>query len=242
LIVVEGLHARGEKIQINGGQNLTYDDWFGASFQNASLNPIQLPSNENKMVFAPHFYSPSVYPADYFFQSKPNVVEQIYPEYSNDVQGNKQLQQMMTIVLENAFGKIIEKTGVPVFYGEFGGIYGKEEELKEKTSTRAIDFMIQYAQKKGMSGGFTWSLNPDGVYNFNDKYIDPQTKEKPWNFGLYEDKTYKKYRTDYATGLRQLKGNGIIPCFKVVSDTATDSDLTTEKNTTGTTTTEPAKP
>lgn len=212
LIVVEGLYAQNQVREVNG-KNMTYSDWYGASLQNATLNPIKL-SPANKVVFAPHFYSPSVYPAAYFFAEQSATDSSVsVTEYPDTPAGNALLKSALYKVLDEAFGNVMTKSGVPTFYGEFGGIYGSAELLAGKTSTRVIDLLIAYAEEKGMSGGFSWALNPDGEYDFNDVYVKKGSGKTNWNFGLYADKKWSTYNEDYAKGLRQLKGNGEIPCF-----------------------------
>uniref|UniRef100_K3WC96 Glycoside hydrolase family 5 domain-containing protein n=1 Tax=Globisporangium ultimum (strain ATCC 200006 / CBS 805.95 / DAOM BR144) TaxID=431595 RepID=K3WC96_GLOUD len=203
LIVVEGLYAQNQVKEINGN-NMTYSDWYGASLQNATKNPIKL-TPSNKIVFAPHFYSPSVYPAAYFFakQSTAATGAVTIEEYPNTTAGNALLKTALTTVLDEAFGNVMTESGIPAFYGEFGGIYGAAEILAGKTSTRVIDLLIEYADSKGMVGGFSWALNPDGEYAFNDVYV--QKAADDWHFGLYADSKWSKYNDDYATGLKQLK-------------------------------------
>jgi endoglucanase len=208
LIVVEGLGANALSGTFNGVK-ATYSDWFGASLQNATKNPIVLPV-KNKVVYAPHFYSPSVYPSAYFFEKQSSEGDSVsVTEYPNTPAGTTSLQAAVKQVLDNAFGEVLSTGTAPVFYGEFGGIYGVKELLAGKTSTRTIDYLIQYADAAGMIGGFSWSLNPDSIYDFNDVY----SPKKPFQFGLYADSKWDEYNTDYAKGLTALKGNGIIPCF-----------------------------
>lgn len=214
LIVAEGLFSSGNKMTVNG-LNVTYDDWYGASLQNALKNPIKL-KQKNKLVFAPHFYSPSVYPTDYFFAAPVSLKTQTYPEYPRSPDGNTALMNAVGQVMDNAFGFIANSdSGVPIVYGEFGGIYGEAEDLKDKTSSRTIDFMMQYAKDKKFAGGFVWALNYDQVFNFNAKYVDPDSNEKPFQFGLYENDNYEKYRPDFAKALLNLEGNGLLPCEEV---------------------------
>lgn len=238
LIVVEGLYAQNQVKEINGN-NMTYSDWYGASLQNATKNPIKL-TPSNKIVFAPHFYSPSVYPAAYFFakQAATSTGGVTVEEYPNTTAGNALLKSALTKVLDESFGNVMTESGIPTFYGEFGGIYGAAELLAGKTSTRVIDLLIEYADDKGMVGGFSWALNPDGEYDFNDVYVPKGTGDN-WQFGLYADKKWDDYNEDYAVGLQKLKGNGIIPCFSktVGSTTASSGSSDSSSATVGTTTT-----
>lgn len=240
LIVVEGLYAQNQVKEING-VNMTYSDWYGASLQNATLNPVKLTPN-NKIVFAPHFYSPSVYPAAYFFAKQSTAADGTVTveEYPDTVEGNALMKSALTKVLDESFGNAMTKSGIPTFYGEFGGIYGAAELLAGKTSTRVIDLLIAYAADKGMSGGFSWALNPDGEYDFNDVYVSKTSGKADWKFGLYADKKWDTYNEDYAKGLLQLKGNGIIPCFsKTIGSTSSSegSSDSASAATVGTTTT-----
>ncbi|CAH0476088.1 unnamed protein product [Peronospora belbahrii] len=208
LIVAEGTYAVNTVTEING-ENVTYNDWYGASLQNASANPIVL-DMKGKLVFAPHFYSPSVYPSGYFFKKQSSSGDTVsVTEYPNTDEGNKLLQNAVTSVLDNAFGNAVTEVGVPTFFGEFGGIYGAAELLEGMTSTRTIDVLIEYANKMNMSGGFAWAANPDGAFDFNDEY----KPDDPWQYGLYTDSTWEKFHTDFATALQNLRGTGDFPCF-----------------------------
>lgn len=219
LIVVEGNYAVNTKAEING-VNVTYNDWYGASLQNASVNPIVL-NTEGKLVFAPHFYSPSVYPSSYFFAKQSSKGDTVsVTEYPNTTEGNALLKTAVVTVLDHAFGDAVTKAGVPTFYGEFGGIYGSSELLPELTSTRVIEILIQYANDMNMTGGFAWALNPDGHYDYNDEY----KPDDPWQYGLYTSQAWDAYHKDYSIGLQSLRGTGAFPCFakysKVTSSTS----------------------
>ncbi|RLN43958.1 hypothetical protein BBJ28_00023654 [Nothophytophthora sp. Chile5] len=216
LIVAEGNYALSNTVEING-ENVTYNDWYGASLQNASVNPISL-GTDNKLVFAPHFYSPSVYPSSYFFKKQSSSGDTVsVTEYPNTTAGNVLLKAAVTAVLDNAFGDAVTEAGVPTFYGEFGGIYGSSELLAGLTSTRTIELLMEYAEDMNMTGGFAWALNPDGSYDFNDAY----QPDDPWSYGLYSDSTWDDYNTDFATGLQKLKGSGLMPCFSKTSTSST---------------------
>lgn len=222
LIVAEGNYATNTVAEINGA-NVTYNDWYGASLQNASVNPIAL-KTDGKLVFAPHFYSPSVYPSSYFFKKQSSSGSTVsVTEYPNTTEGNVLLKAAVTAVLDNAFGNAVTEVGVPTFYGEFGGIYGSAELLEGLTSTRVIEILIEYANDMNMTGGFAWAVNPDGSYDFNDEY----KPDDPWQYGLYTDSTWEKYHKDFATGLQNLKGTGSFPCFSKTTTVTSSSSGST---------------
>ncbi|EEY56353.1 cell 5A endo-1,4-betaglucanase [Phytophthora infestans T30-4] len=232
LIVVEGNYATNTVAEINGA-NVTYNDWYGASLQNASVNPIAL-KTDGKVVFAPHFYSPSVYPSSYFFKKQSSSGDTVsVTEYPNTTEGNTLLKAAVTAVLDNAFGNAVTEAGVPTFYGEFGGIYGAAELLPGLTSTRVIEILIEYANEMNMTGGFAWAINPDGSYDFNDEY----KPKDPWQYGLYTSSSWDAYNKDFSTGLQNLKGSGSFPCFsKITTITTSGSGSTSATITTDSTT------
>lgn len=218
LIVAEGNYATNNEVEINGA-NVTFNDWYGASLQNASVNPIAL-GTDNKLVFAPHFYSPSVYPSSYFFKKQSSSGDTVsVTEYPNTTAGNVLLKAAVVAVLDNAFGDAVTEAGVPTFYGEFGGIYGSAELLEGLTSTRVIELLMEYANDMNMTGGFAWAINPDGNYDFNDEY----KPDDPWEYGLYTSSSWDEYHSDFATGLQKLKGTGSFPCFSKTTTTTSSS-------------------
>nr|CCA27479.1 cell 5A endo1 putative [Albugo laibachii Nc14] len=221
LIVVEGLYAENIKAKING-KTVYYNDWYGASASNATLNPIVL-NVPNKVAFAIHWYSPSVYPTSIYFQSHETTKDGSISvvEYPATPAGDVLLHSAMDTVMNNAFGQLLDLAEAPVFYGEFGGIYGDAELLPGKTSTRAIDYLMEFGNARGMVGGFYWSLNPDGHFAFNDKYV----KDYPFQYGLYNDETWQEYHADFSLALQKLEGNGVIPCFTRAGSISNSTNL-----------------
>ncbi|CCI49533.1 unnamed protein product, partial [Albugo candida] len=209
MIFAEGLFAKKVPFKANN-KNVTYSDWYGISLQNESANPIEL-SMSNKLVYAPHFYSPSLYPTSYFFaEQKTNPDGSIdVVEYENTPAGDAALQNAIKTVLNTAFGGILKEKKVPVLFGEFGGIYGLKETLPGKTSTRSLDYVMQYAKQFGMVGGFFWAVNPDGVYTFNAAY----TPKNVIRYGAYKDSDWKDVHEDLMKALQNLRGSGPVPCF-----------------------------
>ncbi|OQR83337.1 cell 5A endo-1,4-betaglucanase [Achlya hypogyna] len=221
----------------NNGANLTYGDWWGASLNNASSNPVTL-SIKDKVVYAPHFYSPSVYPAAYYFSTQDGGKD-IYTEFPNDAAGNALLKANIYQALDRSFGTAVKAAKTPVMFGEFGGIYGVADKWPLKTSTRAIEAFVSYSQDRNMSGGFAWSLNSESNYEWNP------TKSN-YTYGLYTDNTWTSYNEDYSAALRLFKGSGTIYCVKVdlttadePSGSATGGTVTLPPVTTATATTKP---
>nr|CCA26601.1 cell 5A endo1 putative [Albugo laibachii Nc14] len=209
MIFAEGLFAKTVPFSANN-QNSTYSDWYGISLQNATVNPIKL-AIENKLVYAPHFYSPSLYPTSYFFakqRTAPDGSIEIV-EYEKTPAGDALLYNAIKTVMDTAFGSILKEKKIPVLFGEFGGIYGANETLPGKTSTRSLDYVMQYAKEFGMVGGFLWALNPDGEYTFNEAY----TPKKVIRYGVYEGSDWSDVHEDLVKALQNLRGSGPVPCY-----------------------------
>lgn len=64
---VEGIAGQNTRVNILG-QSYSYSDWWGGGLQDVGQKPLTL-SKAQKVVWSPHYYSPSVYPAVYFFAS-----------------------------------------------------------------------------------------------------------------------------------------------------------------------------
>ncbi|KAF0718845.1 Aste57867_1443 [Aphanomyces stellatus] len=211
-----------------------YQEWWGAALSNLTKYPVQVsPANKNKLVYVPHFYSPSVYPAPYYFASFKSIDGgATTTEWPNTPEGNAALKLNVYRALDLAFGNAVNGIQSPVMYGEFGGIYGDKDKFPLKTSSRVIDLFIQYAQDKGMSGGFMWSLNPDSEYQYNGD----TTKAGKFNYGLYainDIKPWSGYNQDYSEALLKFKGTGTIACVKIdapgsANATVDDTNATTK--------------
>ncbi|ETV75767.1 hypothetical protein H257_10138 [Aphanomyces astaci] len=216
------------------GPNTTlyYQEWWGAALQNVTKYPVPVaPAHKNKLVYVPHFYSPSVYPAPYYFASFASagggaVVE----EWPTTADGNASLKANVYRALDLAFGNAVKNIESPVMFGEFGGIYGAKDLFPLKTSSRVIELFVQYSADRNMSGGFAWSLNPDSVYQFNGD----TSKAGEFNYGLYENdpvRPWSAYNQDYSDALLKFKGTGTIDCVKI--DAAGNDTTTTTTTTAG---------
>ncbi|CAK4689988.1 hypothetical protein LEN26_008080 [Aphanomyces euteiches] len=230
----------------SASQNTTlyYQEWWGAALSNLTVYPIQVSTaNKNKLVYAPHFYSPSVYPSPYYFAAFESVGGGAkVTEWPMTAEGNASLKANVYRALDLAFGNAVKTIKSPVMFGEFGGIYGAADDYSMKSSSRVIELFIQYSEDRNMSGGFMWSLNPDSVYQFNG---GDTTKEGSFNYGLYQMddvKPWSKYNQDYSDALLKFKGTGTIECVKIDATTTSSTTSNSTTNTSTTTTATTAKP
>ena len=208
LIFVQGIYQQDQTIEFEEREYF-YNDGRGASLQNSFANPVTFADfpSVSKVVYAPHFYSPSVYPASYYFLSS-DVDRNIFEEFPLTAEGNASLQAQMYAVMEAAFGTTL--TNSAVVLGEFGGIYGMEEIAASRTSTRVIENFLTFIQENGMAGGFVWSINPDITYDFNGIF----NPINGFKYGLFEF-DYQNFHPDYAATLQLgLDGTGPLPCFE----------------------------
>ncbi|ETV90335.1 hypothetical protein H310_14860, partial [Aphanomyces invadans] len=232
---VEGLASgtmanTGFITKASANATLYYQEWWGAALQNVTKYPVPVaPANKNKLVYVPHFYSPSVYPAPYYFASFASAgAGATTEEWPNTPEGNANLKANVYRALDLAFGNAMKTVESPVMFGEFGGIYGAKDMFPLKTSSRAIELFVQYSADRAMSGGFAWSLNPDSKYQFNGD----TTKPGVFNYGLYEAsevQPWKSYNQDYSDALLKFKGTGTIECVKIdAPGSANDTVATAE--------------
>ena len=125
LIIVEGIE------QFNGDAY-----WWGGNLEGAAKYPVRL-SRPNKLVYSAHDYGPEVYLQQWF---------QV-PKLSD-------LAHTLPAVWEKHWA-FLEKSGVPVFLGEFGGnSTGLDAEgIWQRT-------LLYFLKVNGMSYTY-WSWNPD---------------------------------------------------------------------------------
>ncbi|RHY27456.1 hypothetical protein DYB32_006760 [Aphanomyces invadans] len=142
---------------------LTYFDWWGGRLQDADTVPVTLKA-ENKLVWAPHYYSTAVAPQPYFYDAVVGSASgngySSYKELSDEA-----LKSNIHITMEHMFGYLREQRKHAIVIGEFGGLYTKDEH-EQFTIRRTVDFTIQEMQLDGYSGGYMWSLNPESGYDF----------------------------------------------------------------------------
>ncbi|KAF0713164.1 hypothetical protein As57867_004469, partial [Aphanomyces stellatus] len=174
LVFVEG-NAQSHNIQFQG-QNFNYYDWWGGGLQNAGRFPLAL-NLPHKIVYAPHFYSPSVYPQTWLVQGGSRNGDTIvgYQEYRDS-----QLSAIITATCQDMFGYLRETQDYAIVFGEFGGLYAKDDDTA-KTSQRITRYLMEIMKQPGYAGGYLWSLNPESGYNYN-----PSSKFGFWQEGLLE--------------------------------------------------------
>lgn len=209
--VVNGKRLSYRNETINGRGPYVFSDWWGSTFDNLDQFPLISEPTRNldaKVVYTPHFYSPSVFPAKYFFQ--PGTFEVPYP---NDPIGNTALKENFYHIMRLAIQNALEKG--PVVFGEFGGIYGTEDHGLMKTSTRVIDYMLDFILENNLPGGFMWSLNPDSGFGWNG---EAGTDLESIPYGLYLP-NWRGFRQDYLQALQRLDqmqgGINFMPCFPI---------------------------
>ncbi|EQC27050.1 hypothetical protein SDRG_15164 [Saprolegnia diclina VS20] len=161
LVFVEGVNA--QHTIVLDGQEYGYYDWFGGGLHKAGEFPVVLPTAE-KLVYAPHYYTPAVFPQYYLFGGgKVGAGNAIngYVELSDE-----KLLGRVTNTMYDMFGYLNAKQDAAVVLGEFAGLYTKDEHPM-KTTQRCTDFTIKAILSESYAGGYMWSLNPESAYQYN---------------------------------------------------------------------------
>ncbi|DAZ95141.1 TPA: hypothetical protein N0F65_009850 [Lagenidium giganteum] len=146
---VEGVN--GQRTVTIDGEEFAYYDWYGGGLQGAKKTGLEF-AMKDKLVWAPHYYTPAVFPQRYLFGGG-------FVELSDD-----DLRHRIKATMDDMFGFLYSESGPALMLGEFGGLYA-EDKHKMKTTQRCTDFTIEIAKK--WAGGFVWSLNPESEYQFN---------------------------------------------------------------------------
>ncbi|CAK4760152.1 unnamed protein product [Aphanomyces euteiches] len=149
---VEGTNQGTHTATING-VNQTYNDWWGGGLQGVKTKPVVL-SVDNKVVYAPHYYTSAVYPQPYFYATNKSELS------------DADLLQVVSDTATDMFGYIAKEKDAAVILGEFAGLYATDAHPK-LTTKRTTDYLIQVMLRDGYAGGFMWSLNPESVYQYN---------------------------------------------------------------------------
>lgn len=156
---VEGVN--GEHEMAIDGVTFSYYDWYGGGLQGARTAGVEF-DIKSKVVWAPHYYTPAVYPQKYLFGGG---------TLSNGLQGyvelsDSELRGRVKATMDDMFGFLASETGPALLLGEFGGLYSKDLHPM-KTTQRCTDYTIEVIKQPGWAGGFVWSLNPESEYQYN---------------------------------------------------------------------------
>ncbi|KAI9906469.1 hypothetical protein PsorP6_002847 [Peronosclerospora sorghi] len=202
---VEGIYSF-QTLVINGTK-FQYFDWYGSGLENASAYPVKF-TIENKVVYAPHYYTPAVYPQSYLFDGgtpDENGALMDYVELSTAT-----LKLRIEATMEAMFGYLSQKTSAALVLGEFGGLYAKDLHPKRSTQ-RCTDISIEIMVEKSWAGGFVWSLNPESAYQFN-----PADKYGHFTEGVLEDDwlTADQKFLDGLEAMDKLEHLRMMPCFE----------------------------
>ncbi|CEG48469.1 cell 5a endo--betaglucanase [Plasmopara halstedii] len=209
LAFIQGVQGESHK-DMYGERSLKNTFLPGSDLSGITLNPIKL-KKENKIVYAPKFFSSSESPRQFFFQdgqTSGNLLEDYVELEDADLLAN--VKQHMNY----SFGAAFE-SGSAVVLSSFGGLVGKLDETKMKTSTRIIENVISQmagSSEPFLAGGFWWTLNPDTTWPYPAPDNSNSTKQ-----GLL-DETWRtvnmevlKTLADMNTTMKSVK---FIPCLK----------------------------
>lgn len=170
---VEGIET-SHKMTLDGTQ-ITYYDWWGGGLQGAKTAKPTF-TIENKLVWAPHYYTTAVSPQNYFYGDGTTTDFSTYVELSDET-----LLAHVKATMNDMFGYLVDEADSAVVLGEFGGLYSKDKHPKF-TTKRTTDSTINVLVNNNYAGGFMWSLNPESAYQYN-----PASTEGTFTEGLLED-------------------------------------------------------
>ncbi|KAF0692572.1 Aste57867_16384 [Aphanomyces stellatus] len=160
LAFIEGI-STGQQLTMDN-ENFYFYDWWGGGLEGAANAPVQL-NVPHKVVYAPHYYNPAVYPQKYFLKGGYNNGELVVNYQELDDAG---LKNRIHMTAEHMFGHLRHSQDGAVVLGEFGGLYTQDAHPM-KTTQRATKFLMQEMMQPGYAGGFLWSLNPESGYQYN---------------------------------------------------------------------------
>ncbi|KAF0696411.1 Aste57867_12829 [Aphanomyces stellatus] len=209
LAFVEGVYKGGPHSVTVDGKKFSYGDWYGGALQNAKTAPIQLQA-PHKVVYAPHYYTPAVYPQAYFYDNVVVAPDGSYAQY--DEVSDTALQARVDATMHDMFGFLLDGTkGPAVVLGEFGGLYTKDAHAG-KTTQRCTIATMKSMLKNGYAGGYLWTINPNSRYDFN-----PASKKIEVKEGLMND-DWRSVNEPFLKALEvldTLPNLQPMPCFPV---------------------------
>ncbi|KAL4156934.1 hypothetical protein PRNP1_005960 [Phytophthora ramorum] len=203
---VEGINA-DHSVTIDG-TDYDYYDWYGGGLQDAADYPLTF-GTENKVVYAPHYYTPAVYPQAYFYDGgtqDSNGAIADYVEIDDDT-----LKARIKATMADMFGFLADDNSSALLLGEFGGLYSKDLH-PELTTQRCTELSMEVIVESGWAGGFVWSLNPESAYQYN-----PADTYGTFTEGILEDDwlTANSVFLKGMTALDDLANLRMMPCFEV---------------------------
>ncbi|GLE05131.1 hypothetical protein PINS_up014119 [Pythium insidiosum] len=152
LAFVEGI-SELRSWRSSAGTTYYFEDWWGGGLSKAQRFPVRLPGD--KLVYAPHYYTPAVYPADYFYG--PNQAE--LPDAA--------LKENVIGTFDSMFGYLSSAApNQAMVLGEFGGLYTTDRH-PAKTIQRVLRYTVDLMLQRRFAGGYVWSLNPESGYGYN---------------------------------------------------------------------------
>jgi endoglucanase len=153
LAFVEGI-SENHEFTNSAGAKYNFGDWWGAGLARAKQYPVTL-SIPDKVVYAPHFYTPAVWPTEAYYG--PN-----YAELTDAL-----LKENVRTMFDIMFGYLAQDASSPaIVLGEFGGLFALDRHPM-KTIQRSVRYMVELLMRNGFSGGYVWSLNPESGYDWN---------------------------------------------------------------------------
>ncbi|KAE8893420.1 hypothetical protein PF005_g17041 [Phytophthora fragariae] len=212
---VEGVNA-DHTVTIDG-TNYDYYDWYGGGLQKAADYPLSF-STDNKVVYAPHYYTPAVYPQAYFYDGGTQDSTGAIAGYVevDDVT----LKARIKATMADMFGFLADDNSSALLLGEFGGLYSKDLH-PELTTKRCTDLSIEVIIESGWAGGFVWSLNPESAYQFN-----PADTYRTYTEGILED-DWLTANSEFLKGMAAMDSLANLrkmPCFETeVSSSGSDT-------------------
>ncbi|ETW04198.1 hypothetical protein H310_04542 [Aphanomyces invadans] len=205
LVFAQGLN--GKTKFGTGLEAKTVLDWPGSTLRDALTSPINV-GKANKLVYAPPFWSPSVYPAPYFFKSSEGgSLLTKWTSFTSQTDMDASVGDAMKAI----FGDLLNKQSAAIVLSSFGGLFGEEDMDKGKASTKAITAIVAQmtASQKAISGGFWWSLNPDNRW----PHPAPDSPDSVAS-GLL-DSTWRKGNSEALAATKlmdKLPGLAFLPC------------------------------
>lgn len=156
LAFVEGTSDSQKWTSPSTGKQYRFEDWWGGGLANAGAFPVAL-ALPDKVVYAPHYHSPSAYPASYFYQD--DGVSEL---------SDKELEANVRGTFDAMFGYLVNDPMSPALVlGEFGALYTTDRH-PQKTTQRVFEDTVKLISiTPGVAGGYVWSLNPERGFAFN---------------------------------------------------------------------------